>query len=69
MTELTQENLKADREVYAKQVAALQAVVSYIDGLLAFMNKEPEGVPAPPPGPVADCCANGPCETTEPLGE
>lgn len=35
---LTKENLLADREVYIKQADNLQAVVSYIDNLLKFMD-------------------------------
>lgn len=37
--QLTKENLLADRSVYQDQLRGLQMTLSYIDGLIAYMDK------------------------------
>lgn len=42
--ELTKDILQADREVLVAQVTRLQAQISYLDGLLAYMAREEDGL-------------------------
>lgn len=65
MPALTKETLIADRTEFLKQLAATQANIRYIDGLLAFMDRT-DAIPVEPEKPAGKIVV---CEAKEGIVE